>query len=144
VFNPNWINFLISNSTPDDRALLSGEDKRLWRVTTAETFAQGMKGLEYGLLEGFAKFPPNGWGFDVRDIGVLVLLHGDQDLLTSIYASRELAELTGKGSEVVEFKGVGHFGIVKLGFEYVRRQIGKQTPVQLRDGSQIKVEQDGI
>ena len=120
VSNPNFINVLIAQSPQQDQSLLSEEDRRLWRVSTAETFAQGITGLRLGLLEGFGKKAPNGWGFDmtkIPDPKKVTIYHGNLDKLSHLESARELAGLI--GCELIEIEDVGHFGIIRCGLERV-------------------------
>lgn len=121
VHGTEYIDNMISLTPKPDQELLSAAEKELWQITAAETFAQGIMGALNTVLEGCGKRPPDGWGFSLKGLGGrtgITFYHGMEDVLTHIDASRELADLVEK-SNVILFEGVGHFGIVGIGLEYI-------------------------
>jgi pimeloyl-ACP methyl ester carboxylesterase len=121
VHGTGYIDNMMSLTPKSDQELLSAAEKELWQITTAEMFAQGTTGAWSSVLEGFGKRPPDGWGFNLKGLGGrkgVTFYHGTEDVITHIDASRELANLIGN-SKVIELQGVGHFGIVRIGLEYI-------------------------
>jgi len=122
VHGTDYIDNVIRQTPKPDQELLSAVDKQLWQITAAETFAQGTMGAWNSVLEGCGKRPPDGWGFSLKGLGGrtgITFYHGTEDVLTPFDASTELAELIGNGSKVIGFEGVGHFGVVRIGLEYI-------------------------
>jgi len=121
VNGTGYIDNMMSLTSTSDLELLSARDKELWQTTAAEMFAQGTMGAWTSILEGFGKRPPDGWGFSLKGLGGkngVTFYHGTEDVITHIDASRELATLIGN-SKVIELERVGHFGIVRIGLEYI-------------------------
>jgi len=121
VHGTGYIDNMMALTPKSDQDLLSASERELWQTTTAETFARGIPGAWSSILEGFGKKPPDGWGFNLKNLGGrngIIFYHGTEDVMTHIDASRELADIIGN-SEVMELKGVGHFGIVRIGLEHV-------------------------
>jgi pimeloyl-ACP methyl ester carboxylesterase len=129
VQGTGYIDNMMALTPKSDQELLSPQERELWQTTTAETFAQGIPGAWISVLEGFGKKPPDGWGFSLKGLGGrkgIIFYHGTEDVITHIDASRELADLIGN-SQVREVKGVGHFGIVRIGLQYVLDDLCQPT-----------------
>ena len=119
----NFINEL-SSMYPGEWASLSDEEKKLWKVAVDVTFTHGIRGWTGGLLEVLGKRPPDGWGFNIKQIGKINIIHGELDENIPIDSCIELADIVGD-CKLLKFKRLGHMAILGVGFEEILKMINE-------------------
>ncbi|KAF4551263.1 Hypothetical protein D9617_14g077200 [Elsinoe fawcettii] len=137
VRGDDYSNSVLEATNPEDRAKLTDADIHLWKLTTRETFRQGISGMLTAILEVFGTRAPNGWGWDVSKLCDQMAANGVQghlyaanaDTFVPLSLSLGIAELIGLHTEdlTVYAQDVGHLSLLRDAMVEIVTLEGKQA-----------------